>query len=113
MDTKGFWEGQIGIKQRKYIDIKVPFDEVLEIRDDSMIFNKDSTSIETFLQLFTSVPAFVKYSQVHGREQWAQLERTFLENFLDILELPSDTDPSQVKLDTRHDYFLIMGRQQE
>ena len=28
VETKGFWEGQIGIKQRKYVDISVPFNDI-------------------------------------------------------------------------------------
>ena len=48
VDTKGFWEGQIGIKQRKYVDIKVPFDDTLEIRDDS-ITNQSQTTLADFL----------------------------------------------------------------
>jgi len=108
-DTKGFWEGQIGIKQRKYVDIKVPFEDKLEIRDAS-IFSESSTSLADFLQLFKSVPAFVKYAQVHGQAKWDTLQKQFIEDYLNILELPLDSDLSSIVLQTKHVYFLIMAR---
>jgi len=109
VDTKGFWEGQIGIKQRKYVDIKVPFDDTLEIRDDS-ITNQSQTTLADFLQLFKSVPAFVKFSQVNGQETWNTLELNFINDFLDILQLPRNSDLSAIVLQTCHDYFVVMGR---
>jgi len=109
VDTKGFWEGQIGIKQRKYVDIKVPFDDTFEIRDDS-ITNQSQTTLADFLQLFKSVPAFVKFSQVNGQETWKTLELNFINDFLDILQLPRNSDLSAIVLQTCHDYFVIMGR---
>ena len=109
VDTKGFWEGQIGIKQRKYVDIKVPFADTLEIRDDS-ITNQSQTTLADFLQLFKSVPAFVKFSQVNGQETWKTLELNFINDFLDILQLPRNSDLSAIVLQTCHDYFVVMGR---
>ena len=91
------------------MDINVPFEDILEIRDDS-ICSHSQTSLQDFLQLFKSVPAFVKYGQVHGQESWQALEKAFLRDFLDILELPENTDLSSVVLETRHVYFLIMAR---
>jgi len=107
--TKGFWDGQIGIKQRKYVDIKVPFEDTFEIRDNS-ITNESETTLANFLQLFKSVPAFVKFSEVHGNEVWKKMEFNFIKDFLDILQLPRDSDLSSITLKTCHDYFVIMGR---
>ena len=104
VETKGFWEGQIGIKQRKYVDIKMPFEETLEIRDES-IFSKSQTSLASFLALFKSVPAFVKFAQVHGEEKWKSLEKNFIRDYLEILEKPPETDLNSIVLDTFYDYF--------
>ena len=109
VDTAGFWEGQIGIKQRKYADIHLPFDDVKEIRDNS-IFKMSKMSLSDLLTLFKSVPAFVKFKSVRGQEVWDGLERDFVHNFLAILELPVSTDLSSVILDVSHDYFVIMAR---
>ena len=87
----------------------MPFEDTLEIRDDS-IASHSSTSLQDFLQLFKSVPAFVKYGQVHGQESWLALEKAFIQDFLDILELPAKRDLSSIVLQTRHVYFLIMAR---
>ena len=46
VETKGFWEGQIGIKQRKYVDISVPFNDTFEIRDNS-ITNESETTLQS------------------------------------------------------------------
>ena len=46
VETKGFWEGQIGIKQRKYVDISVPFNDTFEIRDNS-ISNESETTLQS------------------------------------------------------------------
>ena len=91
------------------MDIKVPFEDKLEIRDDS-IFSASQTSLADFLQLFTSVPAFVKYAQVHGQHVWEELQHGFVQDFLNILELPLNTDLSTIVLQTKHVYFLIMAR---
>ena len=91
------------------MDIKVPFEDRLEIRDDS-IFSESQTSLADFLQLFTSVPAFVKYAQVYGQKVWQELQNRFIEDFLNILELPLKTDLSTIVLQTKHVYFLIMAR---
>ena len=111
IETKGFWEGQIGIKQRKYVDIVVPFSDTFEIRDNS-ICKQSQTTLADFLQLFKSVPAFVKFSQVNGENVWKDLELKFIHDFLDILQLPRDSDLSNIVLNTCHDYFVIMGRQE-
>ena len=109
-DTKGFWEGQIGIKQRRYVDIKVPFDEVKEIRDDSIFAEQDNYSLQDLLNLFLSVPAFLKFAEAKGEQTWNSLLQNFINEFLKILDLPLDTDPACVKMKARHKYFLIMGR---
>ena len=109
-DTKGFWEGQIGIKQRKYVDIEVPFDEVREIRDNSIFMEIKEYSLQDLLNLFLSVPAFLKFAKVKGEETWNNVLEEFIKKFLEILELPEDTDPNSVKLKARHDYFVVMGR---
>ena len=109
-DTKGFWEGQIGIKQRRYIDIKVPFDDVKEIRDESVFSEKNNYSLQDLLSLFLSVPAFLKFATVKGEHTWNSLLQNFINEFLKILDLPLDTDPVNVKMKARHNYFVIMGR---
>ena len=109
-DTKGFWEGQIGIKQRKYVDIEVPFDEVREIRDNSIFKEVKEYSLQDLLNLFLSVPAFLKFAKVKGEETWNNILKEFIKNFLEILELPEDTDPNSIKLKARYDYFVVMGR---
>ena len=109
-DTKGFWEGQIGIKQRHYVDIKVPFEEVREIRDSSIFTENGNYSLRDLLDLFLSVPAFLKFAQAKGHDAWDVLLQKFISDFLQILDLPHDTDPTIVKLKTRSDYFVIMGR---
>ena len=110
VETKGFWEGQIGIFQRKYVDIKVPFDEIKEIRDKS-IFSKSKITLANFQQLFKAMPSFVEFAETHGNEAWENLEKKFFQDLLDILELSHDSDLSEIELDSCYDYFLIMGRQ--
>ena len=109
-DTKGFWEGQIGIKQRKYVDINVPFEEVKEIRDNSIFMEVSEYSLQDLLNLFLSVPAFLKFAKEKGEKTWNDVLQKFISNFLEILQLSPDTDPASVKLKARHDYFVIMGR---
>ena len=109
-DTKGFWEGQIGIKQRKYVDIVVPFDEVREIRDNSISMEVDEYSLQNLLDLFLSVPAFLKFAKVKGEDTWNSILKDFIKKFKEILEVPEDTEPSTIKLKARHDYFVVMGR---
>ena len=109
-DTKGFWDGQIGIKQRKYVDIQVPFEEVKEIRDNSIFMEVQEYSLQDLLNLFLSVPAFLKFAKVKGDDTWTSVLKIFVENFLKILELPANTEPNIVKLKARHDYFVVMGR---
>ena len=109
-DTKGFWEGQIGIKQRKYVDIEVPFDEVREIRDNSIFMEIKEYSLQDLLNLFLSVPAFLKFAKVKGEDTWNTILKDFVKKFKEILEVPEDTKPSTIKLKARHDYFVVMGR---
>lgn len=109
-DTKGFWDGQIGIKQRKYVDIHVPFEEVKEIRDNSIFMEVQEYSLQDLLNLFLSVPAFLKFAKVKGEDTWSSVLETFVENFMKILELPPNTEPNSIKLKARHDYFVVMGR---
>lgn len=109
VDTAGFWEGQIGIKQRKYVDIHVPFEDKLEIRDTSICL-KSKTTFADFLQLFKSVPAFLKFAQDKGQDAWNQVLASFTTDFLGILEVPKDANYSDIELETCHDYFVIMGR---
>ena len=80
-----------------------------EIRDKS-VFYDTSTTLQDLVNLFKSVPAFVKFAEANGVEVWQKLLDNFIKNFLDILSLPSTTNLSDVKLDTRHTYFIIMGR---
>ena len=93
------------------MDIKLPFAETYEIRNNS-IFNKSKTSVEDFLQLFKSVPAFVKFAQVKGEDKWKNLEQSFIDDFLHILNVPKDADLASIILDTCHDYFVVMARQE-
>jgi len=109
VETGDFWKGQIGIKQRKYVDIEVPFEEKLEIRDSS-IFSQSKTSLQDFMNLFKSVPAFVKFAEANGQEAWENLREKFLHDLLDILEVPKDSNLSDIVLDSCYRYFLIMGR---
>ena len=62
------------------------------------------------LNLFLSVPAFLKFAKVKGEETWNNILKEFIKNFLEILELPEDTDPNSIKLKARYDYFVVMGR---
>lgn len=108
-DTKGFWEGQIGIKQRKYVDIHVPFQDTKEIRDTSICL-KSQTTFADFLQLFKSVPAFLKFAQVNGQEAWNQVLERFIADFLSILQVSKDENYDKIILDVCHDYFVVMAR---
>ena len=67
-------------------------------------------SLQDLLNLFLSVPAFLKFAKVKGEETWNNILKEFIKNFLEILELPEDTDPNTIKLKARHDYFIVMGR---
>ena len=62
------------------------------------------------MKLFTSVPAFIKFAQVNGTDKWNEVEQNFINDLLDILDVPRDTDLSSIVLDTYHDYFVVMGR---
>ena len=110
VDTKGFWEGQIAIKQRNYVDINVPFDEVKEIRDNSIFMEEKEYSLQDLLNLFLSVPAFLKFAKVKGEDTWNKILQDFINNFLQIMKVPLETEPSTIKLKARHDYFVVMGR---
>ena len=67
-------------------------------------------SLQDLLNLFLSVPAFLKFAKVKGEDTWKNVLNEFIKTFLEILELPEDTEPSSVKLKARHDYFVVMGR---
>ena len=67
-------------------------------------------SLQDLLNLFLSVPAFLKFAKVKGEETWNNVLKEFIKKFLEILELPEDTDPNGIKLTARHDYFVVMGR---
>ena len=67
-------------------------------------------SLQDLLNLFLSVPAFLKFAKVKGEDTWKSVLKMFIENFLEILELPANTEPNSIKLKARHDYFVVMGR---
>ena len=67
-------------------------------------------SLQDLLNLFLSVPAFLKFAKVKGEDTWTSVLKIFIENFLQILELPPNTKPNSIKLKAGHDYFVIMGR---
>ena len=69
-----------------------------------------SYSLQDLLNLFLSVPAFLKFAKAEGDDKWNEVLLNFVKNFLSILDLPIDTDPVSVKLKAKHDYFVIMGR---
>ena len=69
-----------------------------------------SYSLQDLLNLFLSVPAFLKFAKAKGDDKWNEVLLNFVKNFLSILDLPIDTDPVSVKLKAKHDYFVIMGR---
>ena len=113
VDTKGFWEGQIGIKQRRYVDIKVPFRDTRIIREDgpSPIFQEiEEHSLQDHLDLFKSVPAFREFARVNGTDRWKKVLDAYVEDFLDILGLKPGCDYSKVTTRARLDYFIIMSK---
>ena len=67
-------------------------------------------SLQDLLNLFLSVPAFLKFAKVKGEDTWSSVLEAFVENFMKILELPPNTEPNSIKLKARHDYFVVMGR---
>ena len=92
------------------MDINVPFEEVKEIRDNSIFMEVNEYSLQDLLNLFLSVPAFLKFAKVKGEDTWNTILQDFIRNFLQILNVPLETDPSTIKLNARHDYFVVMGR---
>ena len=92
------------------MDINVPFEEVKEIRDNSIFMEVKEYSLQDLLNLFLSVPAFLKFAKVKGEDTWNTILQDFVRNFLQILNVPLETDPSTIKLNARHDYFVVMGR---
>ena len=92
------------------MDINVPFEEVKEIRDNSIFMEVNEYSLQDLLNLFLSVPAFLKFAKVKGEDTWNTILQDFVRNFLQILNVPLETDPSTIKLNARHDYFVVMGR---
>ena len=71
----------------------------------------DEYSLQNLLDLFLSVPAFLKFTKVKGKDTWSTILKDFIKKFKEILEVPEDADPSTIKLKARHDYFVVMGRQ--
>ena len=67
-------------------------------------------SLQDLLNLFLSVPAFLKFAKAKGDDTWKSVLKIFVDNFLKILELPPNTEPNSIKLKARHDYFVVMGR---
>ena len=92
------------------MDINVPFEEVKEIRDNSIFMEVNEYSLQDLLNLFLSVPAFLKFAKVKGEHTWNMVLQDFVNNFLKILDVPLETDPSTIKLKAKHDYFVVMGR---
>ena len=71
----------------------------------------DEYSLQNLLDLFLSVPAFLKFAKVKGEDTWNTILKDFIKKFKEILEVPEDADSSTIKLKARHDYFVVMGRQ--
>jgi hypothetical protein len=92
------------------VDINVPFEEVKEIRDNSIFMEVNEYSLQDLLNLFLSVPAFLKFAKVKGEHTWNMVLQDFVNTFLKILDVPLETDPSTIKLKAKHDYFVVMGR---
>ena len=90
------------------MDVNVPFEEVKEIRDNSIFMEVNEYSLQDLLNLFLSVPAFLKFAKVKGEHTWNTILQNFVKNFLQILAVPLKTDPSTIKLKVRHDYFVVM-----
>ena len=111
--TQGFWAGQIEIEERRYLDIQVPFEDSLKVRDTSL-FTSDNFTLFDFIKEIRSIPAFAKFALVNGQATWNALEINFITDILNIFgytnQSLSDELLQRIVLYSGRQYFLVMGR---
>ena len=113
VETKGFWGGQIGLEERRYLDIQVTFEDKLKVRDLSL-YTSDNFTLFDFIESIRLIPAFAKFALVKGQAAWNALELDFITDILNILGYPnqllSDELLQRIVLHSSRQYFLVMGR---
>ena len=113
VETIGFWCGQIRIEERRYLDIQVPFEDSLKVRDTSL-FTSENFTLFDFIKELRSIPAFAKFALVNGQAAWNALEINFITDILNIFgytnQSLSDELLQRIVLYSGRQYFLVMGR---